>query len=769
MSNFDDDDFFDDGLELDIDLSTSGEMSKGFTLKPATTIGFIEDDIINSDEISLAVTGSGLLSLEDSTFEEELLLDVGDIDLGFDGDPLVGDKPKYELVLSPAQNAVALYQPQADESFLVETVSKEIHLAINDTGKYERDANVRINEYLNSPKMRVLTKTAKFKSPQFRKQQDFRSLLVSEFLNHRAIPEEYTGQHIIDKVFQAYEAESLPIMSDSEVQELTTALKNFIIFANATFDEAERQTQLTEYKMQEKTLECPQIVGNFNYVCRCGTEHPMPGNRPTLTFLIREMSKSPIVTLMNQPVPCETCRVHLALPTPLVTVIEIAMQDYVKRIKATYEKPRIYRPKLDELMNMIPSDVKDLFQLEANNVVENKTVFNTANSAFNNYRKLIGMWMNNVTSQHNLEQVTTSIEDSPELLQVATQLTLVDFGFVADLYSYQMTKTIIHYLEGFSNFALTEEKLAYYKFCSIEGYDKKAFSKEYTNKWIYDNAAYIASLNNIYSGDTEMSELYVLPEHMDAINYVIGLHLLAKPELLDKTSDLAKWIKNPTATLKTVEKYYKKIQPADKDKLAISHRDLTNKGTVYPPLCWSDTYAFMKNIVGPIRYTGEVKPEFRTLSAKATRKTASEFYGVELPDKLIIKPSLMFEEFSEAFKDLGYLLFSGAIVDQVRKNLAIGIELYRKAGALNNLFKSHNQPVTDISNIMLAREEVAVDKNRLLFELVIKLADLPGNMNEQRDLIGYKDIVINFEEFKDNFTSDKEFMDKYEEVLECYL
>lgn len=766
LSNEFDDDL---GFELEVDLTTSGEIDEGFEFKPSTELSFIEDDILGSDDIAITLTSSGLLEVSEEDYESMLLLEEGDIDLGLGGGG-TQETPKYEVSLSPAQTAVALYKPQQDESFLVEISNREIHNALHDIGQYERESYRRLREYLESPIFDLLPKTHRFKSAEYRKQQDFRSMLISEFLNHRSIPEEYTEQHITSKVFKAYEAERLPDLSEHEVKALTQLIHNFVLFANSTFDEAERLTQLAEYKESPKTLRCPEVVGNFVYVCKCGAEYEMPQGRPTLTFLIRELSKAPIVQLMNHQIPCEKCQVHLALPTPLVDVLNVEMQDYVKRIKASYEEPRIYRPKLEDLQQMIPSNVKDLFQLSSDKTIDVQAPTTVAhNSAFTSYSKLIGLWMNSVTSKQKLEAVTDNFKESPEVLEIAKQLTLVDFGFVADLYAYQFAKTVVHYLEGFSLFSLTKEKEAYYEYCKIEGYEKHPFPVDYAKAWIYDNAPYVASLNNIYSGDTKMAELNILPEYLDVINYVVGLHLLSKPELLDKNSDLAKWVKKPTASLKTLAKIYKDSEPPAKQRLALSHRDLVNTPIVYEQACWADTYTFLRTIVAPNRYNPGIDPDIKALATKAMRKSAEDFYGQEIQEKIVVKPTLMFEEFKAAFKDFGYLLFTGAIIDEVRKNLAKGIELFRKADKLSMVFKSHDQSVTDISTILITPPKEEVDQKKLLLELVIRVGDLPGELNHQRDEFGYKDILANFEEYKEDLTSDTEFMKKYGEVVECYL
>ncbi|MFF2798078.1 hypothetical protein, partial [Lysinibacillus xylanilyticus] len=512
MSNFDDD--FE--IEMEIDLDTSGEIEEGFNLDTDSMVSFIEDDLISSDDIAITLTSGGTFEPDTSDLEEMLLLELGEVDLTTSEEP-----PKFEVALTPSQTAMAVYKPDEDESFRVEMSNKEIHNALYDIGQYEREANLKIRDYLDKPIFDILPKTVRFKSESFRKQQDFRSMLVADFINYRATDKEYSEQHIIDKVFRAYEAERLPELTEQEVKNLTQLIHNFVLFANSTFDEAQRTTTLKSYEEFSKKLQCPEVVGNFTYVCKCGAEYEMPEGLPTLTFFIREVSKTPIVTLMNHTIPCETCQAYLYLPTPLVDVLNTEMQDYVKRIKATYEQPRIYRPKFEDLEQMIPSNVKDLFQLRSDKTVESVASQSSShNTAFSNYSKLIGMWMNAVSSKHKLESVTESFRDAPEVLAVANELTRVDFGFVADLYSYQFAKTVIHYLEGFSCFSLTKEKEAYYKYCEIEGYDTKPFPVDYAKQWIYDNAPYIAGLNNIYNGDTKMVELNILPEYLEPLNYV---------------------------------------------------------------------------------------------------------------------------------------------------------------------------------------------------------------------------------------------------------
>lgn len=772
MSNeFDD---LDMELEIELDDSDSAvEIDHGFELKRSSTLYFIEEDELEIDEVAMMATSGAYIQIEAPQKEEQLIIGTAsadDLEVELDIDLGEVTEQKYELALTPAQHAVSLYQPKEDEAFYVEISNKEIHDVINNVEQYAKDAFTKIRNYLDSATFDFIPKSGKFKSNEFKGQQDFRSMLVSEFMNHRSIPEEYTADHIVAKMFRVYEAEKYPEMNERESRHFEELIRKFITFANTTYDEAQRATDLVAYKEFPKTLRCPEVVGNFVYVCGCGKEYPMPEGRPTMTFLIREVSKSPQVTFMNHQIPCKTCNVYLALPSTLVDVLNVNMQDYINRVKATYEQPRIYRPKIEDLEQIIPSDVRDLFQLREQTVGEAKSAAERDyNSAFLGYRKLINLWMSAVETAHELEIVSTELKTSREVRVIANEMARVDFGFVADLYSYQFTKTILHYLEGASLFALTKERKVFYDYCEIEGYNRKAFPADYAKEWIMDNASFIASLNNLYEGDTKMVDLGILPEYVDCINYVVGLHLLSKPELLNPQSELAKWSKKANSSLKGIDKIIEKLEPHPKHIISFSPRELLNTKKIYDILCWSDAYNFLKFVVAPKRYTVEMDSNLKSLSVSALRKSEEDFYGQAISDRIVIRPTLFFDEFMQAFKEFGHYLFTGVIVDEPRKNLAKGIELFRRANMLGKVFEANDQPLTNVRNILIEPSEYTEeDEKKLLFELVIKSGDLPGELNEIRDNIGYKEILNNLDEYKDQLYTNSEFMRKYGEALECY-
>jgi len=776
---------FDDlDLELDeeLELETSGEFEEGFKLQEPVEFISLDDDFLGTDEliIETLLYDRAPLGLEQSTPSTLAIGTEADIDLGADeldlGEIDIPVGTTYEVMVSPAERVLQLYTPPENHSFLIDKSNQEIHDIIYNPRQYGDKANALIRDFLNSEKMAVIPALANFSSPTFRKQQNFHSLLTSEFHNHRSIPNDYTVDHIIERVLDAFEMElpTVPLTKEKSRQ-IENAVEEFVLYAHSVFDEAERMTQLVQYKMTDGIIECPEVVGNFVYTCKCGEEYPMPEGRPTLTFLLKGQNNStPIVAFNNTKIYCKKCNVYLALPTPLVDVMLKNMSDYIKRLDGvSYEQPRIYRPKISDLMEMIPGDAKELFNLDSGEVIneDNKNT-RTISSEFMVYKKLIDLWMDSEVSDNKLREVVKSYEKSPQLVPLVKELSSVDFSFIPDLYSYQFSKTLIHYLERFSCFAITKQGLANYKFYELENYDRKAFSTEYALKWIYDNAAYLASLNNIFTGDTRMTSLHILPEYLDAINYVVGLHLLARPELLNKESDLAKWVKKPTAVLKDLAKIYKKLEPTEKQRLVTSHRDLRTSSTVHKQESWGEAYYFFKEVVAPKRYTAGLDPTIKSLALKAMRSKESDFYGVEIPENIYIKPALMFEEFSEAFKEFGHYLFTGPIVDEITKNLAKGIELYNRMGKLNGVFKSHEKPVNDISTVLVidSPEEDEKSVQELLFELIIQRSDLPGDLNEVREEFGYKVILENFrDEYQDRFTTNEAFMEKYGEVVSCYL
>lgn len=771
-----------DDFQIEIDESEFDEIPEGFTMKTVEGIDFFQDDELGSDVLHDILNSVGSIEFDTSSNEEKLALLEGQDHLllgegdSFDIDPeeiefSSFDEPSYELTLTPAQNALALYEPQEDESFLIETRSEEIHNIIYDVGQYSRNASQRIRDYLDTEQFALIPMNM-FLSSEFKKQQDFRSLMVAEFLTHRELPAEYTEDNVVNKIFKAYEEERLPVMTTGERLKMESLVRNFLVYAKSVYDEAEKQTDLVRYQAFQKTIACPEAVSNFTYICKCGGEYEMPNSRPTMTFLIRPMGKDPIVDLMNYPIACETCHHYLTLPTRLVEAIEIQMTAYVGRIKASYEHPRIYRPKITELEQMIPANVKDLFQLssEQETVTNENNQESPTNSSYTQYIKLINMWMNNVESEDKLNQALGTLETGTKVANLVKKMSLVEFGFESELYAYQYTKTIIHYLERFTCFALKLSTKSLYKYYEVEGIEKKSFDTEYAVKWMYDNASYIAGLNNIYTGDTEMEELDILPEYVDVLNYIITLHLMSNPKVLKRGSDLHKFNNDPTSNMPAVEEAYKKFEIEPKHRLATSVRNLKNTTIMYPIRTWDDTYAILKNLIVKHRYDPEVTAELRDLVKRATKCGQDEFYGIEINERAIDRPTYMFEEFKMAFQLFGHHLFTGPIVDEVRKNLAKGIELVDKVGKLGNMFEVSKKPVTDVTGVLIKKKQYTEEEVNLSYlTQILRNKELPDQLSLRRDEMGLQTLIDNLEEDRDFYVTDEDFMRKYGEVLTSYL
>ena len=774
MSNYEDDEIEieigDDEDEIEIefdsdDLVASGEFSEPIEMEVVDDLGFSFEDEIDIDEIIISLhDGSSFIDKEDILEEPTLMIDVEDIEVDISTEPgHIG----YELALTPAQNAVAIYKPRADENFELDIRNKEIHNSIVDIGKYEREAYKRLREYLESPRFDFFPKFS-FSSQANKGEQDFRSLMISQFIKLRSVPDVYNEELVIKRIVDAYVAERLPELSQNQLRQMEELIKQFLLFASSTFDEAQRATELITYQSFEKEIICPELIGNKTYVCKCGEEYEMPQGRPTLTFLLRQVTGAVNVRLMNTPIPCPKCEVYLAIPTALADILEVDMTSYVQTIRATYEQPRIYRPAIQELEQMIPSEVKDLFQLSATNVVESTVAQASSTSVLTSYKKLINMWMNTVTSSTQLEKTIKEIVDRDHLAPVANQITRVDFGFVTEVYASQFLKTLIHYLQGDSLFALTYDSLAFYEVCELDGYKTKPFPKEFALKWLKNNAPYLASLNNLYDGDTNIEKINILPEYVEVLNYILGLHLLAKPELLKPGSTLGKWYKNPSGEKKKLITFYDKAQVPKYKQVANSHRDLRNDSKVIDPLCWQDSYYFFKHIVLPSRFEAPISKELNDLAVATRGKTMEEFYGEEIPTQIMIRPVYHLEEFMEGLEHFGYKLFQGVIMDKVRLNLAIGIENLIDEGSFMQNFKSHELPVTDITQVLFkAIPESEIDYQRMLAIKILSSVDLPEDLSEKRDADGIQFIVDNFDEFRDIIHSNEAFMKKFGDAISC--
>ena len=737
---------------------------------------FTEDSIEIDIALSSSRRGSGTTELRLGVAQQANQLAI-ETDMDFDIDIVdeelnIGEAPKYELQVTPSEYVVSIYQPRENESYYIDKANEEIHNLKHQPAQYMKQANRMIEEYLDSEKIVAIPVGANFNTPEYRGHQNFKSYLIAQFHNHMQVPE-LTPARVADSIVEMCKKEIYGFEATDQFRlKVRREVEEFFSFGLSVYNEADRQTALVTYVPNELPVRCPATVGNFVYVCQCGKEYPMENGRPTMTFYLPK-GNTPRVMFQPSNVYCDFCKTGLELPKELYDRITESVLHYIKQFKGIdFKQGRYYRPKIADLMEMIPIDAHDLFQLDANvTTAQSVDQVKKASQSFITYQKLITMWMDSEISQNRLERAIESYSEAPQLVPLVKEISKVDFSFVPDIQAYQFTRTLIYFLEQSACFVITKRGQAVLKYFNIQGYRRQAFDTEYALEWIYDNAPFLASLNNMFDGDTEMEDLEILPEYIDAINYVVGLHLLAQPDMLREKSDLARWYKEPSSKQDQLSKIYKTLKVPNHKRLAGSARDVTVKPNMYSQAAWGETFKFLREVVVPLRYSNELSAECKALGREASRGTESDFYGEEIPEDVYVAPSLRFDDFKLAFKELGYKLFTGALVDETRKNLAMGIELFAKAGRLDTVLKHNDKPVNDVSGILISSSNNGEKTvNDMVLELIIKGADLPDDLNEIREEHGYQVILSNFrEQYADRFLADKEMMDKYGEVISCYL
>lgn len=269
------------------------------------------------------------------------------------------------------------------------------------------------------------------------------------------------------------------------------------------------------------------------------------------------------------------------------------------------------------------------------------------------------------------------------------------------------------------------------------------------------------------------------------------LHLLADKEKLAPGTEISSWANNPNAELSLPVKLAKMQEDNLKHRstrqynpkmvIPTSKRELRDSGIVHPLEAWSDLYHFAKNVGPIILERFNPTPAEKSIINEALSKERHEFYGMDAETKLIVTETLRKEEFEAMFKEYGFLLLTGLILDETRRNLAIYIDLMdfapilqsnRDMRDLKQYFKRGTASDVKVSNVLWSKEyspqlsQNDLDSKRL--KLILESTDLPGTLNDYREEFGVKSLIDNFDEFRDQFQNDETFMSKYGEVLSCF-
>lgn len=767
--------------ELDFEFNSEAEevdldifVGDGFELELSLSEFFEEDDL-NSDETATAAITSIHLALPD--LEEDGLLALEAPELGEDELDLFGaiepiEEGKYELVTSPKKHVLAVYKPQKNEVDLVENDMEEIMNDLTNPQQYMNQAFQDVREYLNRPQFDILPKNIRYTSRKRSKEQDFRSTLMSMFLN-RQLSEgvSNTGEIIFQEIMTIWRDEKLPELSVDTKFTIKDTIISFIAYGESVYRAAGRSQELATYKPNyDRRIECPEYITNMNYVCKCGGTYSLPNDFPTLALHVVVKNQTAQVKVMNPPVHCPKCDVYLAIPSELVREIRLPASDYVKTLHIDTKTRAVYRPSLEVVESFIPQDAKELFRFETNESQELVDSGNTKNQMLSSYKALTGMWMKQYQYTCEMKEQITSDSQTVAGSKHKSLLDIVartNFQFDTRARVYQMTKTVLHYLEMFSKFNITQMSTIDYRFYEKEGIDNQSFPKEEAIEWIYKNAPYLASLKNTFDSDLSFKPLYIYPEYIPALNYVIFLYLLSEEASLASGSILKKAITDPSTSYAAVKKLF------DKRKLEMpltpvtSVRDYKSSNKMHPTDAWGDTQTFLANLVYPHYSDTSIDSDLRTLSRRAIRESQEQFYGVAIDKRSLNRPYFMVDDLWKGFKLFGHQLFTGLLVDSKKQNLAILLHNLNDIGLIENQIQLNSKAVNILKSITVTQDE-PFNEDVKLFELIIKASELPGEMNEIRDDLGPEHILEKFDEYRDFFTGDAEFMRKYGEVVMCY-
>lgn len=813
-------DDFDLDLEVELEEST---VEVGAPLKIKSTIGvkFLKNDPLLNDKAIKAVESEGsvlalgnsnkegTLRIEGGMQEEETILllpptdlEIDDVDIedtgvyigGGDIDDIEVDENPYELVLAgKTTTALAvqtitkdivtgLYPRDENELMLIENQCKTVHDFIYRPSRFIVDMNKQIRAYLDQPQFNVFPKKARFQVNEMASEGDYRTLIKKQFNNIIGGSQDLLG--LTNVVINAYEVVTRKDIDQEMIDVITNLMEDFVRYAMVKHETAHARFREFSYVRNYDEVKMPALISNFAYSCECGGSAMMHEERPTLCFLIQGNSDN--VFIINEPVQCNSCGEWMALTNSLAEAIQYNANSFIGT-GSRYKENRIYRPTIADLKNIIPADVADLFELDTQSIVNSELAGNNKLSLVGvTYKRLINMWMANQESSFTIKEAVESFPSGYQEQKLVDILAYAQFDKIPELEAYQITKSIVHYLENFSLFALTPERKMLYETYAAEGYNKEAFSDEFAIEWIDNNAAHLAGINNIFQGDMELGSLVLLPQFYNAINRVVMLHLLANKDKLEPGKEIMTWLNNPSADVPLTKKLDNiskgKDHPMGKRKPSINTRLVSNKrgfrdsGIVHPLEAWSDLHHFLNAVGKTILDDYNPTDEEIAVIESALSNKREDFYGIEEDLKLLVQETLMFDTFVHFFKTYGFLLFTGLILDETRRNLAMYISLMEHTPAgrndLNIFFKRDKVSNVDVSSVLWSKHysksftQEELDLKRL--EMVLESTDLPGTLNDYREQYGVKDLMENFEEFKDQFQTDDKFMSKYGEALSCF-
>lgn len=688
------------------------------------------------------------------------------------------------IILSPLESvkySIATYVQSEESDLVIERYNMVQHLiqiAKNEISDGEKVTHA-LHDFLLSDECKAIPNlTHPFVSNKYGTKGNFHTHIISSFINLKQInstsTESLDYSTVWEEILDIIKEEKFKF-SEQKLNDMYLALSKFSNFFDAMYNTFRNKGKTPDPIDILEYIDVlpPALITGDGYLCECGEF--VATDIPPLALLLVKKQARYNYTLINNPVQCKACNKLLTIPEVIVNVLEPLIADIVKDYEVSLRYYAIYRPPLNKINIVIPSNLKYLFDLEnlENDIPQSNVLERNISEYYSNYVNLVNYLMKKEHSRiyvKQSEQILNEMQSIPKIRDIGSVFDTLNIplNISSDIYNY--SKTLIHYLDTLGCFAITNNSAAFYKYCNISNIDKKCFDDDYSISWMYENAWVLSGLKPVTSGSIE-TNLDIRTEYIPVLNYIYILRTLAISDETYKDSKYHSWLNNPSSStafdfIKGLKRNRKRD---DLSFIALSKRDFFDPIVNYSADAYRDLYSLIDEILD----NESNNPKFdhfcqisKVYVEEVYMKSREDFYGDISNTNTLIKPTMRFNDFKIAFSEIGKYLFTSSISNLKTIETAKVIILMLAKGVLPNNFRPSDIPKNNLIHLLKPEPISDLMYNQLVKDnFYLSDSNMPDNLLLLRDNLPRKEFLILVNNSKEELEDDGRLHQLYPEVF----
>jgi hypothetical protein len=502
--------------------------------------------------------------------------------------------------------------------------------------------------------------------------------------------------------------------------------------------------------------------------------------------------------MLNNLFHCDACGAKLMLPATLVNDLEDILKTIILTMVFKFNDMVIYRPKLSEVIAALPEDFKEVIELERDefgDVIDGAPVVEYSSYFVSVYLRLLKYWDSVEAREEQIAKDKNELTeaalqpDNPLMGETVAQPTtsylrnlrkaFVTASLTWDLLSdYELfLDVVIRYMDSFGCFALTSTSKAMYRYCEVQGINKRCFTDEETLEFLRKNAWGLAALRPIKSAASvgpKLCSLYIRELFVPELNAIFMLRSLSKCEELVVGTDYAKWLQNPefrgTKQDKNIGKAVVRHKAAILNSIPNTRREAVKAyDQTFSKHVWGSAHAFYSEMPQSVVSSLSLMTSERAHHAEILKTTPEEYYGEGFKgydSGVLLTETFKFEVLREAFLSKGGYPFNSRISDTSILDKCKVLYCLALEGSIEWVFKPTNiLHGFEFGNVHDGRED-----DEFFVDVLLLAEDiLHEGLLEMRDTMSQEEYLATARANPHYFEEDVRLLEKFGEVVRCLL